>query len=1114
MPSSLPDPVLALSMDNVQKLNDLDLDQLANLWNVFTKCKESLESGRRLENLSWRLWFREAHLLPPDVALSDLTDFTPLDTPLLSRANSVAGSYQHSRLSSLLGQASAALSDPEPESDSSSDSDAEAAAATAASSSRQANLAPARRKKAATNDRAAAQTSPRKERTQPEAGPSRQQRKARASRSSGGNSSVKQASRRDVEVSGSLSQQQQQQQQQQSMAEQASERDSLWDRKRAVSSSSAFGSRARVKQRNQSVSRRRPLSFQMAIESLYLDSTSRDSLSALVRTARPGLSRMSSEMISSTGAIDAPQRPSSGDAFEAAERFSAPAEYSSTAASSAHSPAAIQRTEAAAFGRSVEPCRAPETAGPMSPSKMNIATAPTVGAISRTASPGPVAASSSAALSQHDEEAARLMPPPASIPPKASKPTSEAQASAHAGSRQPSSTTKRKPAPSAEDLEQTAAQDAAPSSAAAAAAQPVEEQKQRIGGASAAFYLASPESSSSVASNRRPSEANGSAITSSTPAEPARQEGTAKPAAKAAAAASKPKARDGHAPQLHAGHRSKSSTGLHRDHRHHKSTDRLPVKRNSQVRLGNVFSGLTMTKAAPAPAAAPAQKGKLAATAAPTAGAHNANKKKQPVQFTMGGDDSDSFEDEDDEDLIEEAAAPAEAKGPAPTEVVEAADADDGFEDEDDDEEWASDPEAEEAERQAQAAAAAERRRREEEEHQRSMFQKIPIRSKSAADVRLALPQEQTSAGPSPPQQPVRGLLSSLFHPDEQHSPPGQLAGRPHASAADLRAKPSLSSGLALSQKAAASKRRPRSRENASSGATGSTSTSGSGIQAGPFSGGLRTSKSAVALPLLDTSVTRSSTGGGKARQQQQQQQQESQHSQQTNALGRRASDPQGSIDDGASNSSHGSTGGKPSSVAMAKLNALAHMRSHADRDRSGQAGVDAATREAESRAMRLEVSPSNDDIEESGAGLPNHLQAQQQQQQPYHHGMGARSKSENASAGPMAAPALSRHRSSLDLPETAAPQTPRTTRRNMLRDELSESLRQNLLWERQSRTRMLGIGTKKETVLGGNQLRPLTSAHPAGSGSGSAQQQQQQQPNAKPKRYSEEWGSFHHKGW
>jgi hypothetical protein len=26
---------------------------------VFTKCKESLHDGRRLENISWRLWYRE-----------------------------------------------------------------------------------------------------------------------------------------------------------------------------------------------------------------------------------------------------------------------------------------------------------------------------------------------------------------------------------------------------------------------------------------------------------------------------------------------------------------------------------------------------------------------------------------------------------------------------------------------------------------------------------------------------------------------------------------------------------------------------------------------------------------------------------------------------------------------------------------------------------------------------------------------------------------------------------------------------------------------------------------------------------------------------------------------
>lgn len=30
---------------------------------VFTKCKESLQDGRRLENISWRLWYRELKLL-------------------------------------------------------------------------------------------------------------------------------------------------------------------------------------------------------------------------------------------------------------------------------------------------------------------------------------------------------------------------------------------------------------------------------------------------------------------------------------------------------------------------------------------------------------------------------------------------------------------------------------------------------------------------------------------------------------------------------------------------------------------------------------------------------------------------------------------------------------------------------------------------------------------------------------------------------------------------------------------------------------------------------------------------------------------------------------------
>ncbi|KAG2145204.1 hypothetical protein DEU56DRAFT_732357, partial [Suillus clintonianus] len=35
------------------------------LFLVFTKCRESFQDGRRLENISWRLWHRELVLVIP-----------------------------------------------------------------------------------------------------------------------------------------------------------------------------------------------------------------------------------------------------------------------------------------------------------------------------------------------------------------------------------------------------------------------------------------------------------------------------------------------------------------------------------------------------------------------------------------------------------------------------------------------------------------------------------------------------------------------------------------------------------------------------------------------------------------------------------------------------------------------------------------------------------------------------------------------------------------------------------------------------------------------------------------------------------------------------------------
>ena len=78
MPSSLATPVLSVSITDIAKVDTTNVDNLFTMWTstltsmarsygvsanwcllVFSKCADSLEHGRRLENLSWRLWNRE-----------------------------------------------------------------------------------------------------------------------------------------------------------------------------------------------------------------------------------------------------------------------------------------------------------------------------------------------------------------------------------------------------------------------------------------------------------------------------------------------------------------------------------------------------------------------------------------------------------------------------------------------------------------------------------------------------------------------------------------------------------------------------------------------------------------------------------------------------------------------------------------------------------------------------------------------------------------------------------------------------------------------------------------------------------------------------------------------
>ncbi|KAG2229705.1 hypothetical protein INT48_004222 [Thamnidium elegans] len=65
-------PVLSLAIPNINKLDENNTDNLSYMWTVFSKCKDSLENGRRLENMSWRLWYRE----------SSLKRTAPISTPI------------------------------------------------------------------------------------------------------------------------------------------------------------------------------------------------------------------------------------------------------------------------------------------------------------------------------------------------------------------------------------------------------------------------------------------------------------------------------------------------------------------------------------------------------------------------------------------------------------------------------------------------------------------------------------------------------------------------------------------------------------------------------------------------------------------------------------------------------------------------------------------------------------------------------------------------------------------------------------------------------------------------------------------------------------------------
>ncbi len=1298
---------------------------------VFTKCAEVLESGRRLENLSWRLWFREAHLMPPDMTLSDLAasptplslDNSPMPTPLnRSRAGSFAALQQslHQFAAQQQAQAqqssgAAAAENGLPQSfGAASAALASAAAASAAGTtpsrtpfaslsaarsphalgtsvrSREAilqeegleNPESAESESSADENDFVEEEDEEREEDENAAGPSKPRRRSSAASNSKRSSapapptsSTPLSRKSSTRVSPSHSRRGTSHQDDanappssyrqvpagSSSAAAAVTGGTSPSRHRrsgasTLSSSSAFGSRARVKQRNQSLYAMAQSTRNAGPGSLLSGNGSATSPSSSASTATTSyaapnaaamalaLERKRRRPVSFQAAVESMHLLSSPTVASSGDEGSSAASAGSGAAHDAHGHAtgALSTREAVLRDLSM-PIRLPQprarsldAAGRHAENNGNgdaEVPAPTGGSsydetkasstmakarpqITTNRSADAVVQTASASTSPVKVEAAAERLAVAAQPTQA---IDVASSPARAGAISPEPSGYKTVTPSS-PVEQPVG-DKRPSKFFVASY--ISDDEDNVGKAAAG---AQKEAKQEEEQEAKPAADHGKQKEKS---HAATEEHQNKPSLRPALSHGKTKHNShtkAHRPHAHFAHtashhahlpgRSKSHTALHRagpnklSHKglaqlahhaaavpHRRETESVSTTSASSSVVDLSEAAAKQEKAAAqaqVPAVKEAEKPVEQAPAAELKKAEEEMAKRRPVTFTMGGDSDD--ESQSSRSASQRSAAGSVPKASAQQEQKEATAGDENAAAGDDDDEWSSDESEEEVLTAAQLARL-QRQKREEE-----LFKKVPIRSKSAADVRM-LPSQQVDAtpGPSPPQQPVRGLLSSIFHPEsEPHPPPGQLAGRPHASAADLRRMPF--SSLQMSRPPAPVQEQPPARKEQRAPSTGSQdgerertaaqlSRSRSGIRLAGLIGndggsgggaGLRTSKSAVALPLLNMTASRSTTSMAQAASQAEMGRSSRQPTA-TAALAHSQRSDSGQSSSGATEASgsfsyaSSQRSSRRDSAALARLSELTsghQQRAAANRSASEAArsyprtelALEPPTSAAaldDYNSLKLVTVPQPDaDAEDgddtagdksgrrwNGTSTPGHTQ----------------SRSADDAGSAAATPRQVEHRLSvpmaMDLPEGGAPQTPRTTRRNMLRDELSESLRQNLLWERQSRNRMLGIvggpmqqanaaaqqqqqhqqaheqhhpqqapptahSLRKDTVLGGGAIRPLTSARlPSAFAStgqmsreGSSQGADSNGDGAQHggvRRTKSEWGgSFHHTGW
>ncbi|KAK2052123.1 DUF1752-domain-containing protein [Colletotrichum caudatum] len=89
MPYPLDTHVLTVDTNVINKVDTSNPQNLYSMWTVFAKCAESVEQGRRLENLSWRLWNRETFCCTEDEQASVTATILPREIPRASRLQDI-----------------------------------------------------------------------------------------------------------------------------------------------------------------------------------------------------------------------------------------------------------------------------------------------------------------------------------------------------------------------------------------------------------------------------------------------------------------------------------------------------------------------------------------------------------------------------------------------------------------------------------------------------------------------------------------------------------------------------------------------------------------------------------------------------------------------------------------------------------------------------------------------------------------------------------------------------------------------------------------------------------------------------------------------------------------